>query len=305
MGPLGEHYPKPLLPVANEPLIAHHLRLLAGLGVRRVFVVVGFRGADVEREVGDGRRFGLEVRSVEQGPALGSAHALGRLRSEIDGPVIVLLGDYYFSPTAAGDPRRLVERLAAGCSVMVAKREPDLGLLREACELTTDADGRVTAIVEKPASPAGDLKGCGVYALTREIFDAVARTPRTALRDEYELSVALELFVAAGNPLYAEEIVGWDVNLTRPDDLLECNWKWLRQPGRDELVAEGARIAPGIRLTRAVIGGGSTVAGVAALEDVVVFPGTRLTAGPAELSSALVTPAGILDGLRPFVPPDG
>ena len=28
MGPLGEEFPKALLPVANEPLIAHHLRLL-------------------------------------------------------------------------------------------------------------------------------------------------------------------------------------------------------------------------------------------------------------------------------------
>ena len=39
MGSLGEGYPKALLPLANEPLMAHHLRLFAELGIRKAFVL--------------------------------------------------------------------------------------------------------------------------------------------------------------------------------------------------------------------------------------------------------------------------
>ena len=43
MGRIGDHLPKACLPVANRPLIAHHIDLLRELGVREVVVVVGHR----------------------------------------------------------------------------------------------------------------------------------------------------------------------------------------------------------------------------------------------------------------------
>lgn len=296
MGALGDHRPKTLLPVGGEPLAAHHLRLFHRLGIERVFVVVGFRGDEVRQELGDGGRFGLELVYLEQRAALGSAHALGLVRAHHRGPVVLVLGDYWF---AVSEPERVMRRLAAGEGAIAARREPDPRLIAEACELTVDGDGRVRTIVEKPAVPVSDLKGCGFYALPAAIFDAVARTPRTALRDEYELSVALELFIAAGNPLYAEEILLLDTNLTRAEDLLECNLQWLRHHGRDRYVADGAQVAPGTRLVRTVIGAGARVAGDRELCEVVVFPGARLDGDGEVLRSALVTGEGILHCPRP------
>ena len=48
MGPLTEHCPKPLLPVAGKPLLRHHLERLAQMGIRDVVVNTSYLGDQVE-----------------------------------------------------------------------------------------------------------------------------------------------------------------------------------------------------------------------------------------------------------------
>lgn len=289
MGRLGERYAKALLPVGNEPLIAHHLRLLVSLGVTRAWVVVGHRADDLMAVVGDGTTYGLRIAYVEQGEPLGSAHALGRVRAHIRGPVLVLLGDYYFVPR---EPERMVQRLREGASAIAYVPEPRPELLKAACALELDAASRVTSIVEKPVVPRGNLKGCGFYALQPEFFDALARTPRTALRNEYELTVALELHMAMGHPLFGEAVIARDANLTHPEDVLACNLAWLAEAGQTSLIAADARLETGLALEGALVGGGAHVEGVRRLQEVVVFPGAYLK-GSGDVRRTLVTTAGI------------
>jgi dTDP-glucose pyrophosphorylase len=138
--------------------------------------------------------------------------------------------------------------------------------------------------------PVISLNGCGFYALNPDFFDAVARTPRTALRDEYELTVALELYRDSGKPLYAEELpLRWDTNLTRPEDLLDCNLQWLGCLHRSELVGPDADVQQGARLERVVVGNHARVTKNCDLQDVVVFSGACVDSAEP-IRNALVTP---------------
>lgn len=298
MGLLGQDYPKVLLPVANQPLIEHHLKLLKSLGARKVFVVVGHRATDVARAYGDGHHLGLTIHYIDQGAPRGSAHALGLLRPHVDGPFVVLLGDYFFSTS---EPERLLQRMETGSAAILAKREPDARLVREACELRVVEDGQVVTIVEKPTFPIGDLKGCGFYAFGLDIFDAIARTPRTALRDEYELTVALELYLSSGGRLYAEELpIRWDSNFTTPWDVLECNMQWLRFGGLDCLIAEDATVTLDSRLEHVMVGRGAYVGTAAVVKEAVVFGGTCLD-GPRAFTRVVATPQRLYS-LEPGAP---
>lgn len=289
MGALGEYYPKTLMPVANETLVGHHLKFLRDLGVQEVYIVVGHRATDIVRAIRNGESYGLNIKFLEQEQPLGSAHALGRVKPHVNRPFLLILGDYYFSLT---DPKPLLDRLRNGTgSSIIAKQETDSRLVSEACGLDIDQTGRVLKIVEKPAVPKTTLKGCGVYALQPEFFDAVARTPRTALRDEYELSVALEIYIESGNPLFAEQIIAWDFNFTRAQDLLECNLEWLRQENRNQLIARDTLIGPETRLENVVVGDHSQLTGNLSLKNVVVFSEVSLE-GANTIESALVTPHG-------------
>ncbi len=233
---------------------------------------------------------GARIRLVEQEQVLGSAHALARVRPLVRGPFVVLLGDYFFR---LSDPLRVRERLRAGQGFIAAKREPDRRLVSEACALEVDAAGRLLGIVEKPADPGERLKGCGIYGWPGDFFDALGRTPRTALRDEYEITVSIELYISAGGAVFAEELVVWDANLTRPEDLLICNLHWLAEHGHHNLVAPDARVERTATLDSTLVGPGAVVGGHVRLTDVVVFAGARVEPG-VSLARALVTPQGIV-----------
>lgn len=291
MGALGDYYPKPLLPVANEPLIIHHLRILRSLGIKEVYIVVGHKAAQIAQVVGEGSRHDMHITYVDQRSSLGSAHALRQLAPYIHGTFVLLLGDYYFSAPNLG---RMIEKAeASGGFVMAAKREPNRQALCEACALTVDDQGRIVQIVEKPKSPASDLKGCGIYVFRSEIFDAVYRTPRTTLRDEYELTMSIDLYIQAGYPLYAEQVIEWDMNFTRPEDVLQCNLTWLERQGRQELVGTNVQLASGTRLEWAIAGDNVVVEKPSVLRRTVVFPGVQLKGGGL-IERVLATPVGLI-----------
>jgi NDP-sugar pyrophosphorylase family protein len=286
MGSLAERCPKALLPIGNSPLVEHQLLAMQAVGIRDVFVVVGHGGERIESLIGDGRRFGLRLSYVRQASPLGSAHAVGQLAPLIDTAFILMLGDY-FVPNL--DLARLIRRAELeGGSVILAKREPIHRTLQEACWLDVNSEGRVLRIVEKPKMPRSDLKGCGVLLLRAEIFDALRRTPRTMLRDEYELMGALDLYVRDGEPLLTEEIDCWDANLTRPADVLNCNLLWLADQNRDEFIGKNVRLPEGSRLERTVIGDDVTVAAPTVFREVVVFKGVQIDGG-GTIERAVVT----------------
>src|SRR5262249_23189920 len=88
--PLTERWPKPVLPIDGRPVIATLLRELARAGCTRAFVVTGHLAEQVEELIGDGSAFGLEVRTVRQPAALGSADVVQRaLVAGAEAPVVV------------------------------------------------------------------------------------------------------------------------------------------------------------------------------------------------------------------------
>jgi MurNAc alpha-1-phosphate uridylyltransferase len=96
MRPLTDHTPKPLLPVADTPLIEHHIRRLVAAGVHELVINVSHLGQQVMDYCEDGSRWGVSIAySVEQVPletAGGIANALPLLG---DSPFLVVNGDIW------------------------------------------------------------------------------------------------------------------------------------------------------------------------------------------------------------------
>lgn len=94
--PLTETIPKALVPIAGEPFLAHQLRLLHLQGLRRVVLCAGYLGEMIEREIGDGAAYGMEVEYSFDGPKLlGTGGALRRALPRLGEQFIVLYGDSY------------------------------------------------------------------------------------------------------------------------------------------------------------------------------------------------------------------
>jgi glucose-1-phosphate thymidylyltransferase len=283
MRPFSEHWPKPLLPVLGKPLMAYQLELMAAMGIRDVVVVIGHLGHEVVRTLGDGQRFGVRIRYVEQEATLGIAHAVSRLEQHVHKPFFLFLGDIFF---ATEHLEVMTDALASGRAkgVLACKREPDLAAIRRNFVVHTDADMVVRRVVEKPRHPRTDLKGCGIYLFDLAFFDAVRRTPRTALRDEYEITDSIQIFLEDGYRVEAAEVVREDVNVSYPADLLELNLQLLRQhadAGHEATnwFAPKVTVAPGAALEHCVVMDGVEIEDGTALTECLVLPGTRVTSG--------------------------
>lgn len=95
--PLTDATPKPLLEVGGRPLIAHHLENLAAAGFREVVINTGHLGAQLPAALGDGERWGVNIRYSEEPPEAletggGVFHALPMLG---DAPFAVISGDIW------------------------------------------------------------------------------------------------------------------------------------------------------------------------------------------------------------------
>jgi glucose-1-phosphate thymidylyltransferase len=279
MRPFSEHYPKPILPVLGKPLLAHQLAILAGVGVKKVVVVIGHLGHEVVRALGDGSRYGVEISYVEQEETLGIAHAVSRLEPHVDRPFFLFLGDIFFETSNLGT---MAERLTRGRGVdgvLACKREPDKEKMKRNFVVLVGENGYVQRVIEKPRHARTDLKGCGIYLFDVTFFDAVRRTPRTALRNEYEITDAIQIFIDDGYRVEAAEVVKEDLNLSYPADLLELNLHLLDRSGKGLLVEPGALVDGKAKLQRCVVMAGASVAAGAELRDCLLFPNTAVPAG--------------------------
>jgi len=97
MRPLTDRTPKPLLEVGGEKLIERHLRRLAAAGHVKIVINLSWLGSQIRQAVGNGQRYGVEVRYSDEGPtaletAGGIFKALPMLGSE---PFLVVNGDIW------------------------------------------------------------------------------------------------------------------------------------------------------------------------------------------------------------------
>lgn len=94
--PVTQRVPKSLVPVAGRPFVDHQLTLLATKGIRKVVFCLGNLGEQIEDHVGDGSRFGLEVRYSHDGSRLLGTGGATRQALPLLGDVFwVLYGDSY------------------------------------------------------------------------------------------------------------------------------------------------------------------------------------------------------------------
>jgi dTDP-glucose pyrophosphorylase len=112
----------------------------------------------------------------------------------------------------------------------------------------------VVRVIEKPRYVNSQLKGCGLYVFDQHIFDAIRRTPRTAMRDEYEITTSIQMLIDDGYVVQHHPIVERDLNLTKPEDLLVINLLELRRQQLTSVVHPTAQVPSEARVENSVIG---------------------------------------------------
>jgi mannose-1-phosphate guanylyltransferase len=170
--PLTINTPKPMLPVAGVPFIAHQMAQARATGVTRVVLATSYKPDAFCEWIGDGSRLGLEVEYVTEEIPLGTGGAIrnvaDRLRSDADDPVLIFNGDVL----SGHDIGRQLD--------LHAKSDADVTLYLTEVEdprafgcVPTDDEGRVTAFLEKTPHPVTNRINAGCYVFRRSVIDTI------------------------------------------------------------------------------------------------------------------------------------
>ena len=179
--PLTLTQPKPLLPVAGQPMIEYVLDNLAPIGgIDRVYVVTNAKFAGHFQQWSQAYRASkskLDFTIVNDG-STDDSNKLGAIgdinlviaREKIADDLIVVAGDNLFSQS--------LEDFGKHCRKMNAPvlAVYDVGSLEEIKKynsITLDASGQITFFEEKPAQPASTLTGIALYYYPKAILPMI------------------------------------------------------------------------------------------------------------------------------------
>lgn len=169
--PLTLTRPKPMVPVANRPVMAHILEWLRGHGFSEVLVTLHYRADDIRRAFGDGRSHGLKITyRVEEKP-LGTAGSVKYAEDWIaNEPFLVASGDA-LTDLDLGALQRL-HRQSGAWLTLGLKRVPDPS---QYGVVELDEQGRVVRFQEKPGAGRAfsNLANTGIYCVEPEVLERV------------------------------------------------------------------------------------------------------------------------------------
>ncbi len=91
--PITYEIPKPLVPVHGKPLLEHIFDLLKKYEIKKVILSTGHMKERIKEHVGDGNKYGLKIRYVEEDKELGTAGPLRLAKKFIKKTFIMSNGD--------------------------------------------------------------------------------------------------------------------------------------------------------------------------------------------------------------------
>jgi MurNAc alpha-1-phosphate uridylyltransferase len=187
MRPLTDHTPKPLLEAGGKPLIVWQIERLAQAGFRTIVINHAWLGERIEASLGDGSRWGLQLRYSPEQEALetagGIAQALPLLEDDAAGEVFLgVAGDVYTDFDYAS--------LHAHAGRLASQAEPGMHLVMVPNPPFHPAGdfGLVDGIVSSDAQPRLTFGSIALY--DTRMFRALPRGTRRALTPYYRTTVA-------------------------------------------------------------------------------------------------------------------
>ncbi len=179
-------------------------------------------------------------------------------------------------------------------AVLAVKNEDDVEAIKRNFAIILGEDGVVKQVIEKPRYIHNTLKGCGLYLFGLHIFDAIRRTPRTAMRDEYEITDAIQILIDDGYNVKVAEVINWDINMSYPWDLLKCNMEELNRQNKTEVIGNGVNIHPGAEIINSVIGNNVVIENPIKIRNSVIFSQTTVSAGN-DIEGFVITSENYID----------
>ena len=169
--PITVNLPKPLVPIANRPIMWHIIQLLKRHGITDIVTTLHYLADEIQNAFGDGCELGVNItHSVEDIP-LGTAGSIKQAEVLLkDGTFVIISGDALTDCDLTKALAFHREKGSVATLVLSRVSNPrDFGIVM------TRPDGRIDRFLEKPdwGEVFSDTVNTGIYILEPEILDLI------------------------------------------------------------------------------------------------------------------------------------
>lgn len=300
--PLTNSLPKPMVPMANRPMIEHIIELLKEHSVTELSALLFFHPEMVSGHLGDGARFGVDIGYITLGVDLGTAGSVAYAMRQWGGSdtTLVISGDVLTDI----DIKKAVEfhkkKKAIATIVLTHVENPlPFGIV------ITDDKGKIVRFLEKPGwgEVFSDTINTGIYILEQEVLDFLPK--------DKEFDFSKDLFpalLAKNKPIYGYVADGYwkDVgsleeyraaNMDILNNKVKVGLPFEKTPDKNVWYGKGSRIdfsakfegtvvigenctiGTDARIVNSVIGSGAVIEDGAVIIDSVLWENVRVERG--------------------------
>ncbi|MBI5463694.1 MAG: NDP-sugar synthase, partial [Ignavibacteriales bacterium] len=305
--PLTSNLPKPMVPMANKPMMEHIVELLKFHGITNIVSTLFYQPDQISGYFGNGSTFGISMQYRKAEADYGTAGSVRNAKDFLDERFIIISGDVLtdFNLRKAIDFHE--KKKAAATIVLTHSENP----LQFGIVVTRD-DGTITRFLEKPSwgEVFSDTINTGIYILEPEILDLVPE------HEEFDFSKNLfPLLLEQGAALYGYVAEGYWRDIGNLNEYQEAQLDILRgnvklhladkrktptivgegtviETGKKNLqgpnlIGKNVRIARGTIISNSIIGDGCKIFAGAVVRNSIVWHESTIGAR-AELSSDVI-----------------
>lgn len=167
--PLTYEMPKVMIPLKGRPFLEHLIELLKSYDITDVILSVGYLKEQVKEHFGNGSKFGVRIRYLEEDEPLGTAGCLKLARKQgmLKSTFIMMNGDEY-KEVDIEDMLSFHKKQGVMATIGLKTTDDPQNY-----GVAVMQGSRIMRFVEKPKEFVSNLFNAGIYILEPEVIDLV------------------------------------------------------------------------------------------------------------------------------------
>jgi len=287
--PLTDEMPKPMLPIAGIPVTEHQILAAKKAGITTVVLATSYLSEIFTPYFGDGSKWGMKLLYAVEKEPLGTGGAIRNAAEllESDENVVIFNGDVLSHHDIAAQVKFHEDKSADVTLHLISVEDA-----RAFGCVPTDADGRVTAFLEKMDKPVTNSINAGCYVFNRSVINQIPLGKVVSVERE-----TFPALVTSGRPVFGYKEQAYWLDVGTPAALFKGSRDAV---GADFKVGQGTTIGDGCKISggssigsRCQIGQGVTIF------DSIICDDVRIENG-ASVSHSFIAPGARVDAGADF-----